>query len=251
MSNKSHALPHDVMEFEDERFFEFVKSFAGQKLAALLEFQDINNVNCFLACDDPFELLSYDSNDLLELKKQMCVKLNTNLFVVLPGIKSKMMLLKNALTKKRNDLKKEIPKISSNIMTNNVSSNGSTTDYSSNSTYSSPQQLINNSSSSATSSNSEENLKIHLISLLNDWFDKMEQKKNQKNFQIKEGIDYEIIVNSITNKVFIKCQCGINSTLGQKNNSYVVSHSFHSGVEYHDIRVDFSIFLIYLIKSIR
>jgi hypothetical protein len=137
-----------------------VKSFAGQKLATLVEFQDINNVNCFLACDDPFERLSYDLNDLLELKKQMCVKLNTNLFVVLPGIKSKMMLLKNALTKKRNDLKKETPKIPSNIMKNNLSSNSSATDYSSNSTHSSAQQLVNNSSSSATSSNFEENLTL-------------------------------------------------------------------------------------------
>ncbi|CAF3886684.1 unnamed protein product [Rotaria sp. Silwood1] len=175
-------------------------------------------------CDDPFELLSYDSNDLLELKKQMCLKLNTNLFVVLPGIKSKMMLLKNALTKKSNELKKETPKIYSNIMANNVTSNSSATDYSSNSTYSSAQQLVKNSSSSATSSNFKENLKIHLINLLNDWVDKMEQNKNQKNFQITEGIDYEIIVNSIVNKVLIKCQCGIISTLGQKNNSYVLSN---------------------------
>jgi len=222
MSDKSNSLPHDVMELKDERFYEFVKSFSGQKLATLLEFQDINSVACFLACDDPFELLQYDSNDLINLKKQTCLKLNTNLFVVLPGIKSKMILLKNALTKKQKELKKESTRISLNIATNNISS--SSTDYSNNSTDLSAQTLVNNSSSSIISSNVKENLKNHVITLLNDWLDKMEQNKNQKNFQIKEGIDYEIIVNSISNKIMIKCQCGINSTLGQKNNKYVVSY---------------------------
>jgi hypothetical protein len=224
MSDKSNSLPHDVMELTDEHFYEFVKSFGGQKLAALLEFQDINNVACFLACDDPFELLQHDSNDLINLKKQTCLKLNTNLFVVLPGIKSKMMLLKKALTKNQKESKKESTNISLNTATNNIPSNSSSTDYSNNSTGLSAQTLVNNSSSSIINSNVEENIKNHVITLLNDWLNKMEQNKHQKNFQIKEGIDYEIIANSNSNKVMINCQCGVNSTLGQKNNKYVVSY---------------------------
>ena len=223
MSIRSNSLPHDVMELQDEDFCKFVKSFGGQKLAALLEFQDLNSAACFLACDNPFDLLQYDSNDLFDLKKQTCLKLNTNLFVVLPGIKSKMMLLKNALTKKQNELKKKSTRISLNIATNNTTSNSSSTDYYNNSTDLSAQTLPNNSSSSIISSNVEENLKNHVITLLNDWLDKMEQNKQQKNFEIKEGVDYEITVNSISKKIMIKCQCGINSTLGRKNNKYVVS----------------------------
>ncbi|CAF1354879.1 unnamed protein product [Rotaria sordida] len=169
MISKSTDIPHNVMEFEDECFFDFVKVFAGDKLAALLKFQDISNVNCLLACNDPFEILSYDSDDLLDLKKKTSIKLNSNSFVVLRGIKSKMMLLKNALTKKRNELKKQTTKISSNIMmTNNTASISLIIDHSTNSTCSSEQELANNSSSSGTTSNFEENVKKHLIKLLNE-----------------------------------------------------------------------------------
>ncbi len=90
----------------DDRFFEFVKHYSGEKIADLLEYQDLNNVDCLLACADPLEILSYDSDDLLDLKKKTCVKLNNNTFAVLPGIKSKLDLLKNELTKKANQFKK-------------------------------------------------------------------------------------------------------------------------------------------------
>ncbi|CAF3952745.1 unnamed protein product [Rotaria sp. Silwood2] len=206
MSNDGNVLPDNVMEFQDERFFEFVKGFAGEKLATLLEYQDIKNVHCLLASDDPFEILSYDSDDLLELKKKTCVKLNTNTFFVLPGIKSKMTLLKSALIKKKNELKKGTKQMCSNIyMSNNTSYISSATNYSTPFIHSSIQQSENNSSSSATSSNFEENLKKHLINTLNDWLNKRKQNKNEQDYQIKEGIDYEIIVNSIDNKVLIRC----------------------------------------------
>ncbi|CAF2895383.1 unnamed protein product [Rotaria sp. Silwood2] len=159
MSNKNNVSPDNVMEFEDERFFEFVRSFVGEKLATLLEYQDINSVHCLLAADDPFEILSYDSDDLLDLKKKTCIKLNTNAFSVLPGIKSKMILLKNALIKKQNELKKRNKKMSSNIpMSNNISSITSTTNYSTISVCSSVHKSVNNSSISAISTNFEEKL---------------------------------------------------------------------------------------------
>ena len=101
MPKKANALPDNIMELEDKPFFEFVKMFAGNKVSQLLEFQDINSVRCFLTCNDPFEILSYESDDLLDLKKKTCVKLNTNLHIVLPGIQSKMKLLKSALKRRR------------------------------------------------------------------------------------------------------------------------------------------------------
>ncbi len=78
------------MELEDDRFFEFVKHYSGEKVGNLLEFQDLTNVDCLLVCADPLEILSFDLDDLLDLKKKTCVKLNNNTFVVLPGIKSKI-----------------------------------------------------------------------------------------------------------------------------------------------------------------
>ncbi|CAF4919389.1 unnamed protein product, partial [Rotaria socialis] len=80
-------VPSDVMELERDTFFDFVKKHSGEKVANLLEFQDITNVNCLLACKDPLEILLLDSDDLLELKKATCLKLNNNSFTVLPGVK--------------------------------------------------------------------------------------------------------------------------------------------------------------------
>ena len=79
-------------------------------MANLLEFQDMTNAKCLLACNDPLEILSLDSDDLLGLKKTTCLKLNNNSFIVLPDIKSKLSLLKCALSKKRNELKRESSK---------------------------------------------------------------------------------------------------------------------------------------------
>jgi hypothetical protein len=109
------------MELEDDLFFEFVKHYADEKVAILLEFQDLTNVECLLACTDPLEILSFDSDDLLDLKKKMCVKLNNNTFVVLPGIKNKMNLLKNSLMKIANQFKKN-SKSSTNVITPNNTS---------------------------------------------------------------------------------------------------------------------------------
>ncbi|CAF3789272.1 unnamed protein product [Rotaria magnacalcarata] len=81
-------VPSDVMELERDTFFDFVKQYSGEKVANLLEFQDITNVNCLLACKDPLEILLLDSDDLLELKKATCLKLNNNSFTVLPGVKT-------------------------------------------------------------------------------------------------------------------------------------------------------------------
>ena len=202
------------MKLEDDGFFEFVKLFSGEKLVTLFKFQDISNAECLLGCGDPFEILSFDSDDFLNLKQKMGIKLNDNSFAVLPGIKSKMKLLKDALIKKRNELKRKAPKtISSIVSTNNTSSIALSAENSNRS-----------SSSLVIISKTEDELKQHLIYLLDEWCIKMKKDSNQQDVQLKEGIDYQIIINFTSSKVLIRCQCGANSTLGQKNNNYIVSY---------------------------
>lgn len=106
MLNKNCVIPYNITELEHDHFYEFIKKSSGEKVALLLEFQKISNMDCLLAYKDPFKILSLDSNDLLDLKKKTCVKLNDNSFAVLPGIKSKVNLLKNCLVKNMNQLKK-------------------------------------------------------------------------------------------------------------------------------------------------
>jgi len=79
------------------------------------------------------------------------------------------------------------------------------------------------STSSTTGLEADDQIKQHIVHLVNEWCEKMKHKKNQHTFQLKEDLDYDIIVHSISNKVIIKCQCGIKATLGQKDNNFIVS----------------------------
>ena len=80
------VLPTNIMELKDDRFLQFVQDFAGHKLAFLIKFQEIASAQCLLACDDLLEVLFFDSNVLLDLKKKFYVKLNHGSFAVLPGV---------------------------------------------------------------------------------------------------------------------------------------------------------------------
>ncbi|CAF4218138.1 unnamed protein product, partial [Rotaria sp. Silwood2] len=78
----------------------------------------------------------------------------------------------------------------------------------------------------------EEKIKQQIIESLNDWCQKMKENNGQKMFQLKENVDYEIFIDIIEKKVLVKCQCGKTTTLGQKDNTYIVSHdesTFRSG----------------------
>ncbi|CAF4035177.1 unnamed protein product [Rotaria sordida] len=227
MLNKSCDIPHNIMELEGDHFFEFIKQYSGEKVANLLEFQDISNVHCLLACDDPLEILSLDSNDLLDLKKKTCIKLNNNSFVVLPGIKSKMNLLKNAIMKKYYQLKKGTSKTPSNILvTNNLSTNSLVSNNSTDSANGCLNTPTNTSSSLNINLKTEEKIKQYLIKSLDEWCEKMKEikNKNQQILHLQENVDYEIVIDINANKVLIRCQCGATATLGQKNNNYILSN---------------------------
>ena len=190
MPNKNFLILDNIMDLTNDQFFEFVKQSSGEKVAILLQFQDISNVDCLLACIDPFEILSYDSNDLLDLKRTTCVQLNNSSFVVLPGVKSEMNLLKNALRKKCNQLKNDAPKTSSHIIiTNNSSTTIMATNNTDNSTDKFP--VITTDTSLSSNLKPEEKIKQYLVNSLNAWCQKTKdgQNGNKQLFYLKENID--------------------------------------------------------------
>lgn len=221
------TIPSNVMELEGDDFLNFVKQYSGEKVANLLEFQDITSVNCLLACNDPLEMLLLDSDDLLDLKKATCLKLNNNSFTILPGVKSKLNLLKCALTKKRNELKRESSKKSSNILITNILSD-----------YNSMNNHLNHSTDTlvATLSNTftpsinnhvsaQDTIKHYIIDSVNDWCEKMRKADNQyEMLELKENLDYDVIIDLDGNKVVVRCKCGTIATLGKKDNNYIVSY---------------------------
>ncbi|CAF2961111.1 unnamed protein product [Rotaria sp. Silwood2] len=222
MSNNASILPDNIMELENDHFFKFVQIFSGEKLATLLEFQDITNAQCLLACDDPFEIISFDSDDLLDLKKKICIKLNNNSFAVLPGIASKMKILKAALLKKHNEIKKEAQKKSLNVVS--IPDAPSTILSAQISTSSTDLSVPNSSSASSSLTTGLKTIheyKEHIIYLLDNWCLKIRLEYHQPKFLLKESLDYEIIINLILKKAVIQCQCGSNTTLGQKDTNFI------------------------------
>ena len=194
------------MEFEDDRFVEFVREYAGDKVAILLEFQDITNVDCLLECNDPFEISLFDSDQLMDIKKQTCMKLNGNSYEVLPGIKSKMNLLKKALMKKSNRLKK-ITKTSPQVISTITSSSSTTTTDS----YATPsnQSTANSattSSSTIASSQMEEKIKRQIIHSLQVWCKKEKENESERGLQFNEHFKYcELNIKSFFDKQSLAC----------------------------------------------
>lgn len=219
------VLPKNIMELKDNHFFTFVQEFSGQKLASLLEFQEINSAQCLLACDDLLEVLFLDSNDLLDLKKKFCVKLNDGSFTVLPGIKSKMNILKNLLLKKREEETKASRKHFSTVLAQTPKS--SSIDLSKGNSAVSTPPCINDPCEpsippSATAQATNE-CKQRIIHLVNEWCAKVVEDEHQSVFHLEEGLDYEVLITFSPDKAFIQCKCGSRSTLGQKNENYIVS----------------------------
>ncbi|CAF4342054.1 unnamed protein product, partial [Rotaria magnacalcarata] len=141
----------------------------------------ISNVDCFLGCNDPLDILLFDSNDLLDLKKEICVKLNNNSYLILPGVKCKVNLLKNTLVK----LSKQLKRTSKTSLNTVIRNSPSTTDLIVNNSNNSSNTFSVTSITTSTAPNNnltpEEKLKQQIIEPLNDWCQKMKENNGRKN----------------------------------------------------------------------
>jgi hypothetical protein len=146
-----------------------------------------------------------------------------------------MNLLKNELVKKANQLKKKSKSSTDDISTNRASTATLATNNSLNSPNGSDPTVANNSSSSTGYLKPEEKIKRHLIQSIEDWCKKGKENRDQQMVQLNESIDYEIVTDLHSNKTLIKCQCGAISTLGQKDNNFIVSH-FSSKIAVYDTK---------------
>ncbi|CAF4907509.1 unnamed protein product, partial [Rotaria socialis] len=111
---------------------------------------------------------------------------------------------------------KESSKISPNIVAiNNTSSIILTAETLICSSNSSTQSPINISSSSAVTLTITDEQKQHIIHLLDQWREKIKEDYNQQHIKLKEDVDYELIVDYMSNNALIKCRCGTNTTSGK------------------------------------
>jgi len=196
------ALPSDVFDLKHDDFYNFVDFQCGPTQANILKFQLISDANIFIECDDPTEIMKYNSDKLNELKDKSCLMLNDGSTIVLPGITASFNNLKKLLLKKIDQDIKELKK-------NENISNAPT-----------PLTISN-----ANQSKSIDELNSHIIKSVDQWIEKYRNDFDlQVNSSLVETVDYNIeFMGNATGQqsVVIICACGSKSSLSRHvNNGY-------------------------------
>ena len=220
-------LPDDLFSYQDERFYDFVDKFIGKKQAGLLKFEEISSADIYLNCPNALGILKLDSAALLPLKESLCLKLDDDSFVILPGIKSSFSYLTELLTKKKDDLARTVrhgknfstPPILTSITNVNISN-----------TTSIPNSSAQTASSISSQSNMEQsdsvkaiNLhKKHIVFSVTEWIQKNREKLEDSDLTITEGRDYHVTVTVDPALAIIRCRYGIKSTLPLVRGKYQV-----------------------------
>ncbi|CAF0995805.1 unnamed protein product [Rotaria sordida] len=93
------VLPKDIFERVGHKFYDVVKSVAGDSLAKILKIQLINSVGKLLNTPDIFAFFQYDSEETDAIKLESCFKSKTGQFIVKPGIQSSFSYFINLLNK--------------------------------------------------------------------------------------------------------------------------------------------------------
>ncbi|CAF1242240.1 unnamed protein product [Didymodactylos carnosus] len=97
-------LPADILTFNGNKFYDFVKNICG---AELLEVQQIANAQSLLLTDDVFGIMDVDCPDLIDLKKKISFTLADGSFLLKAGIRANIKYLKELFLKKNEEIMKE------------------------------------------------------------------------------------------------------------------------------------------------
>lgn len=208
-----NSLPADIFDLKHEDFYNFVQYECGPIQSKILKFQLISDVDTFLECNDPTEILKYKSAKLNELKAESCLMTDENSFVIFPGIIASFSSLKKRLMKKIDENIKEIKRNKSSV---NASASTPST-----------------APTTSTQSKTVDELRNHINKSIKQWLDKYRDDLNlQSDCSLTESIDYTIeFKNNFIGQesVVITCTCGSKSSLCRNANDgyYKVSILLH------------------------
>ncbi|CAF3216555.1 unnamed protein product [Rotaria sp. Silwood2] len=79
-------LPHDVLSYHDNIFYDLVRGKCGGIVEEIFKFQKIRSAQTLLRITDIFDFMSYDSDDLNVLKQKVGFRLNNGQYQIKPGI---------------------------------------------------------------------------------------------------------------------------------------------------------------------
>ncbi|CAF3216496.1 unnamed protein product [Rotaria sp. Silwood2] len=79
-------LPHDVLSYHDNIFYDLVRDKCGGIVEEIFKFQKIRSAQTLLRITDVFDFMNYDSDDLNVLKQKVGFRLNNGQYQIKPGI---------------------------------------------------------------------------------------------------------------------------------------------------------------------
>lgn len=168
--------------------------------AQLLKIQCIRTINSFLRINDVFDVFSIDSQEVNDMKRQICLILNDNNFIVKPGIRASLDYLRDLFHKKQKEM-------SSSLNVNRSNSRNTSSTNRSNPPNTSP---TNRSDTSATfqtpestpsrSNDTDLDHRRLIIRGIDEWCSKNGRNLNLNDLQLAENIDYFITLPSDENR---------------------------------------------------
>ncbi|CAF1092878.1 unnamed protein product [Didymodactylos carnosus] len=199
--NTSH-LPADMLTFNDNKFYDFVKNICGETEAELLEVQQIVNAQSLLLTDDVFGIMDVDCPDLIDLKKKISFTLADGSFLLKAGIRENIKYLKELFLKK-NEVMKET-KLKSKQQT-----------------------TITTAVSNSTPPPSSSIITIAPVST-NSWCLDNKENAGLDDFQLRGGEDFTLKLHDNHNilEAAITCKCGSNFSLTKKDNKFQLSNFY-------------------------
>ena len=223
----TNFLPHDVFTYQDKQFYDFVSNCIGKKQADLLKFEEISSAHVYLSCTNVLDILKLESSDLIPFKKSLCLQLNDNSFIVLPGIESSFAYLTDLLMKKKNEATKLVaqrrdPHVASDIAAaTTIATSDDTIPSSIPATSISTQAQFNIVNHSIVKTPDQHRQSINRA--INDWITKKKDKFGDRDLKLIQGIDYDVHITVNPEKAVVLCNCGVKATLHKICNTYQVS----------------------------
>ena len=96
-------LPDDIFNYNNEKFYDYVKQSYGEDLAILLSFQAIRNGLHLVetSCDDIFLIFQQESEEINKLRQLCCFKISNDKYEIKLGVKLAINSLIELLKAKR------------------------------------------------------------------------------------------------------------------------------------------------------
>ncbi|CAF0919580.1 unnamed protein product [Adineta ricciae] len=191
------SLPPNVFDLQHEDFYDFVEMHVRVLQAKILQFQLISDAATFIECQDPTEILQYNSERLGDLKQKACLTTTSGTCIILPGILASFKILKKCLLKKIEENKKN--------RNNPINSSTPTP------------------TPGASRAKSTDEHRNYISTTINQWLRAHHDELNlKKNVSLEANVDYQVeftSTNSGNDSVAIICGCGAKATLSRANNT--------------------------------